>query len=376
MKVLYDHQTFTWQRYGGISRYFAELINYFKETKAADYELSLICSDNYYLRNYGIFRPGYTARRIEHISNKRIQYSINKANSRIALYTGSYDLFHPTYYDPYFLKYIKDKPYVLTVYDMIHEIYPELFEKPNKIAEYKKALACRAKKIISISENTKNDILRFYDIDDEKIEVIPLGCSINKNDKANSPDNLTRPDNMNSSLPERFILFVGNRQSYKNFLMLIESIAPILRKDDGLFLVCVGGDSFSDSEIACFNNLAIRHKLIYLPVSDSNLACLYQKALAFVFPSLYEGFGLPILESFSCGCPVLLSDSSSFPEVAKDAAVYFDPRNKTSIEEAVIKVIYNERSRNILKLRGYEVLKNFSWEKTAKKTLSLYKSIL
>jgi glycosyltransferase involved in cell wall biosynthesis len=113
-----------------------------------------------------------------------------------------------------------------------------------------------------------------------------------------------------------------------------------------------------------------------MPVNDAILAQLYQKALAFVFPSLYEGFGLPILEAFSCGCPVALSDSSSFPEVAKEAAIYFDPHIKSSMEEAILKIIHDEKLRDVLRRRGYEALKDFSWKKTAEKTLSLYKSIL
>jgi glycosyltransferase involved in cell wall biosynthesis len=376
MRVLYDHQTFTWQKYGGISRYFAELISICNSTGAAECEVSLVCSNNHYLSEYNIFRPSGLARRMGHIFSKRIQYSINKANSRIALSRGSYDIFHPTYYDPYFLRHVKNKPYVLTIHDMIHELYPELFEKNCKIAEYKKTLAYHATKIISVSENTKKDILRLYEIDVEKIEVIYHGSSINKDSMANLSQQTDTIIAGNLKLPDRFLLFVGNRNSYKNFYRLIDSIASILKNDASLFMVCTGSSDFSTSELAYFNSLAIRHKIIYIPVNDSILAHLYQKALAFVFPSLYEGFGLPILEAFSCGCPVALSDSGSFPEVAKDAAIYFDPYVKSSIEEAILKIIYDEKLRASIRCKGYEISKDFSWEKTAEKTLSLYRNIL
>jgi len=369
MKVLYDHQTFTLQNYGGISRYFAELLNYFRSTGSAECDVSLVCSNNYYILDYNIFKPGYLSRMMSSRFSKQTQYSINKVNSRMALFKGSYDIFHPTYYDPYFLKYIKNKPYVLTIHDMIHELYPEAFA--NRIAEYKKTLASHATKIISISENTKKDILQFYDIDEKKIEVIHHGSSISI-----AKTNLLCVNDLNLRLPERFILFVGDRGLYKNFLTLIESIASILRNDDSLFLVCAGSSNFSNFELDYFNKLAIKHKIIHIVINDCTLAQLYRKALAFVFPSLYEGFGLPILESFSCGCPVALSNTSSFPEVAKDAAIYFDPRIESSIEEAIIKIIYNEELRKILRHKGYETLKDFSWEKTAEKTLSLYEDIL
>lgn len=375
MKVLYDHQTFTWQNYGGISRYFAELISYFNAAGKADCTLSLVCSNNYYLLHNNIFVPSYPARMMGAKLNRRKQYSINKVHSRISLIKGSYDIFHPTYYDTYFLRHIRNKPYVLTVYDMIHEIYPELAGRTG-IAEHKKKASYQATKIISISENTKKDILRFYDIDKEKIDVIHLGSSINMGDEIKSSYRTEKNDNMALKLPERFILFVGNRSSYKNFIMLVDSILPTLRDDDSLFLVCAGGGDFSASEIAYFDKLAIRHKIIHETINDFILAQLYQKALVFVFPSLYEGFGLPILESFSCGCPVALSDASSFPEVAKDAAIYFDPLNKSSIEEAISKIIYDEALGDNLRHRGYKVLKEFSWEKTAEKTLQVYESIL
>jgi glycosyltransferase involved in cell wall biosynthesis len=377
MKVLYDHQTFTWQKYGGISRYFAELINYFNASGKAKCAVSLVCSNNYYLIDHNIVRPSYPSRKMENIFSMRTKYSINKAKSRVELFKGSYDIFHPTYYDTYFLRYIKkNKPYVLTIHDMIHERYPELFERTNKISEYKKTLACHATKIIAVSENTKKDILKLYDIDEGKIEVIHHGCSIIGGNETNFSHRIERDNSIRPILPKRFILFVGDRHSYKNFFTLMNSIAPILKNDDGLFVVCAGSRTFSDYELAYFNNLAVKHKIVHIPVNDSILAQIYQRALVFVFPSLYEGFGLPILESFSRGCPVALSNSSSFPEVAKDAAIYFDPCNKSTIEEAILKIIYDEELRDILRRKGYEILKDFSWQKTAEKTLSLYKNIL
>ncbi|MFZ3148266.1 MAG: glycosyltransferase family 1 protein [Methanothrix sp.] len=376
MKILYDHQIFTLQNYGGISRYFAELINCFGATEAAECKVSLVSSNNRYLLDYGLFRPSYLARKMGHIHNKRIQYSINKANSRIALSRGQYDIFHPTYYDVYFLRHIKNKPYVLTIYDMIHELYPELFHEKDKTAEYKRILANNAAKIISISENTKKDILKFYDIDSEKIEVIYLGCSVNRCSEIKVPHGIDRVSEFRLKLPERYILFVGNRYTYKNFFAFVDSVASILKSDNTLFLVCAGSGDFSPSEFDYFQRLAIRHKVIHTPADDFLLSHLYQKAILFVFPSQYEGFGLPILESFSCGCPVALSESSSFPEIAKDAAVYFDPTSKSSMEESISRVIYNEGLRDILIRRGYNVVRNFSWEKTSRKTLNLYENII
>lgn len=380
MKVLYDHQIFALQSYGGISRYYSELINYFRITRAAECSLSIVYPKNYYINSCGIFKPSYPFQKIGNLFSDRSKCSINRINSEIEIFKGSYDIFHPTYYDTYFLKRINKKPFVLTIYDMIHERYPELFPKTDKIAEYKRILASKATKIISISENTKKDILELYDIDEEKIEVIYLGSSMDRQSKTNDLSGIDGNVEIDSvlpgGLPKRFILFVGNRGSYKNFLAFINSIASILTNDDSLCLVCAGSVYFSAAELAYFDRLAIRNKIIHIPINDSILSYLYQKAIVFVFPSLYEGFGLPILESFSCGCPVALSDSSSFPEVAKDAAIYFDPRSKSSMEESILRIIYDERLRGILIKRGFDVLKDYSWEKTAQKTLDFYKDII
>jgi glycosyltransferase involved in cell wall biosynthesis len=106
------------------------------------------------------------------------------------------------------------------------------------------------------------------------------------------------------------------------------------------------------------------------------LIYLYQNALAFVFPTLYEGFGIPILESFACGCPAVLSNTSSLPEVGGDAAVYFDPQDMDSIKTTVMSVIYNEKKRHEMVARGYEQLNKFSWAKTAQQVEEVYISLL
>ena len=367
MKVLFDHQIFTWQIYGGVSRYFFELIKHFKNDNEIKYELSLKYSNNYYLKKlnnlpHKTFLENYLFR-----GKYRLLNILNKKVSKKAIYRGNYDIFHPTYYDPYFLDYIGKKPFVLTIYDMIHEIYPEMFSSKDKTSERKKTLAQKATKIIAISENTKRDIMKFFGISENKIEVIYLGNSfnINKDDKT-----------INIMTPEKYILFVGSRRGYKNFELFIEAISPLLNDDVKLNVVCGGGGKFNDKEIEKLKNLKIKDKVFYHSGSDSVLAYLYQKAVTFVFPSLYEGFGIPILEAFSCGCPVIASKTSSLPEVVGDAAIYFDPTNKLSISSSIQKVIYDNNLRNQLIYKGYQRVKKFTWEKTAKKTKILYEDIL
>jgi len=367
MKVLYDHQIFTSQIYGGISRYFFELIKHFKNNDEVECELSLKYSNNYYLKKLNNLSPNTFLENYSFRGKYRILNILNKKVSKEYISKGDYDIFHPTYYDPYFLDYIGNKPFVLTIYDMIHEIYPEIFSPKDKVSERKKLLAQKAAKIIAISENTKRDIVKILKIDEDKIEVIHLGSSL-KIDK----DIKT----INIKIPGKYILFVGSRRGYKNFELFIEAISPLLNDDVKLNVVCAGGGKFNDIEIEKLKNSKIKNKVFYYSGSDSVLAYLYQKAVAFVFPSLYEGFGIPILESFACGCPVICSRTSSLPEVAGDAAIYFDPTDKLSIQNSIHKVIYDDELKNNLISKGTERIKEFTWGKTAKKTKVLYEDIL
>jgi len=368
MKVLYDHQIFTSQIYGGISRYFFELIRHFKNDNKLKYEVSLEYSNNYYLKKlnnltHKTFLENYSFR-----GKYRLLNILNKKVSEKAIHRENYDIFHPTYYDPYFLDFLSNKPFVLTIHDMIHEIYSDMFPLKDKTSKRKKLLAQKATKIIAVSENTKKDIIRFFSIDTNKIEVIYHGSPFDMNSSSD--------DKINIDLPEKYILFVGSRSGYKNYDSFIEAITPLLVENNELKAVCVGGGNFKEIEKEKFKKLNIINKIFQYSVSDNILAYVYQKAIAFVFPSLYEGFGIPILEAFSCGCPVIASNTSSLPEVAGDAALYFDPTDKLSMLNSIQKVIYNDELKKQLINKGIERVKEFTWKKTAEKTKKLYENIL
>ena len=367
MKVLYDHQIFTSQTYGGISRYFFELMKKFKNYDEIECELSLKYSNNYYLKeldnlSYKTFFEKHSFK-----GKYRLLNILNRKISEKRILKSDFNIFHPTYYNPYFLNFLNNKPFVLTIYDMIHDLYPEIFSSKDKTREWKKLLAQKAVKIIAISKNTKKDIIKFLNITENKIEVVYLG---------NSFDICSRHNNLNTTLPKKYILFVGSRKGYKNFNLFIEAISTLLVEDSELYIVCAGGGKFTKLEIEKFKSLNIINKIYYYSVNDTLLINLYEKALVFVFPSLYEGFGIPVLEAFACKCPVIVSNTSSLPEVAGGAALYFDPIDKLSISSSIQKVIYDNNLRNQLIYKGYQRVKEFTWEKTAKKTKILYEDIL
>jgi len=366
MKILYDHQIFSLQRHGGISRYFCELYSQLRSLEAVRPRIAALYSENSYHQElfprWVLPHPAW-GRYLEFARNKAIK-KVNECYCKRQIAHGDFDVFHPTYYDPYFLEVLEPRTYVLTVYDMIHELFPDMFEG-DRTAINKKRVVEGATKIIAISENTRADLLRFYDVDPQKIEVTHLATSLRRH----SPD-------ATLELPQKYLLFVGPRKRYKNFTTLVSAVARLLREERELHLICAGGGPFSADEEQLLDGLKIRGKVHHLVVPDDGiLSQLYGRATLFVFPSLYEGFGIPVLEAFSCGCPVATSNCSSLPEVGGEAASYFDPRCADSIQAVVGEIVHDSSLRDSLRSRGQERLQLFSWEKTALKTKSVYDSL-
>lgn len=367
MKILYDEQIFTQQQYGGISRYFFELIKRFDGVENSC-EVATLFTDNAYYNEQFNPKLNRILPNSHFKGKKRITSYLNTRRSIREVQKGNFDVFHPTYYDDYFLDSIKGKPFVVTFYDMIHEKFSNQFESlksDTKIFENKKRLLEHSSKIIAISETTKNDIVELFDVDASKIDVVYLGNSLDNFDIGNKP-----------LVDEDYILFVGNRGIYKNFDFFVSVVAQLLI-DNNLKLVCAGGGDFSQQEQILMQSLKLENRVVFKKISnDDVLANYYAHAMFFCFPSLYEGFGIPVLESFACGCPALLSNGGSLPEVGGDAAVYFDPTNAESLIKSADELINNQVLRQNLKEKGFERLKQFSWDATFLKTLGVYKSVI
>jgi glycosyltransferase involved in cell wall biosynthesis len=387
MKVLYDHQAFSSFAYGGVSRIFYELMNSYSRDTEITFDLALKYSDNVYLKDSawntttrpylkrisdwgGIGLPVHLTRNfvVKRINNHR--KNENRRNSEKILAEGKYDIFHPTYFDPYFLNLLQNKPFVLTVYDLIHELFPEYFPSSRKFLEARSLLVQHATRIIAISEHTKKDLMTRYHLPGEKIDVVYLANALG------GETNVTNNVLGKIQTPERYLLYVGNRALYKNFLFFIESITPLLLQDKNLSIVCAGGKEFTQEEKKYFLQWGVMHNMLHIHVNDTILSSLYKNALAFVYPSLYEGFGIPILEAFACNCPVLISNTSSLPEVAGDACVSFDPKEKASILDAVNLILSNKSLQDELRIKGRERVRSFSWDRTAKEIKQIYKKVL
>ncbi len=367
MKVLYDHQCFVQQQYGGVSRYHYQLIKELNKLKNVNARLSLKYSNNFYINKDESFDVKKFFPNHKFYFKRTILDFINRISTNRILDEGDYDIFHPTYFNPYFLNHINDKPFIVTIYDSIHEKYPEIINSIDKTLENKKILLSKAQLIIAISNSTKNDLIELYNIPPEKIEVVYLAASINK-----SLISL----NVKLNIPEKYILFVGNRDFYKNFNNFILAVEPLLKKHKDLFLICAGGGTFTNEEKMFFQSKQVARQILHKGADDVTLATLYANALAFIFPTLYEGFGIPALEAMNCDCPVIISNTSSLPEVGGDASIYFDPKNTDDMREKFESVIVSKDLREDLILKAKTQRQKFSFEKTARQTLEVYKRLL
>jgi glycosyltransferase involved in cell wall biosynthesis len=223
----------------------------------------------------------------------------------------------------------------------------------------------RADHVICISENTRRDLVRLFDIDPTRTSVVHLGYSMTAEaDAVEVQGGGHRPS----------LLYVGNRLGYKNFGTLLQaySSSPILREFE---LIAFGGHPLLPGEQKEIRRLGIGDRVRFESGSDRELAARYQAAAAFVYPSKYEGFGLPPLEAMSHGCPVVCSNAGSIPEVVGDAGVYFDPSSAEDLRLALERVATGEELQADLRSRGYARLGDFSWDKCAAATARIYQEI-
>lgn len=360
---MFDYQIFAQQEYGGVSRYHIELAR--KLNKLNDLPVNISCrySINEYLHEYdghkklNIKKNKYI-RKILKIRNKIFNELKCKRDAKIA------DIVHITWVNPYLNKEIKGK-FIVTVHDMIHELYWSNMPGVFKEIARKKAAIYGSDAIIAISQNTKKDILKLYpDIPEDKISVIYHGTN-----------HLPIATHLNRKIPNNYILYVGRRQDYKGFDFMIKALSDLLIANKEIKLLFVGGGDFNNQEYHAFEKLGILNSVIQMSVCDAELACIYHHAICFVYPSLYEGFGFPILEAFDNECPCICTNASCLPEVGGDAALYFEKDNGQDLMEKVELMISNSKVRQEYIKRGQERVKMFTWEKCAKETYEVYKNV-
>jgi len=364
MNILYDHQFFPTLRFSGITRYHYELAKYLVKQRDCDisifmgwhineFAFDLIAKEAKHF--FGMRRPPIPG-------TERLWSFLSKHGLSIFSLLHKADIYHQTYYS-YLLPNFEGKR-ILTVHDMIYFLFPQYFDKSDKTREHTRKSVEMADGIIAVSENSKKDLMRILNVPEHKIKVIY---------EANSLANIPSPGN---PVKCPYILYVGQRFHWKNFVILLNVFTHSVTLNKNFKLVCFGGWDWTKSEKEIISKFSLQDRIIKISGPDELLATFYAHANAFVYPSLYEGFGLPILEAMHYSCPVIASNTSSIPEVGGEAALYFDPTNEEMLEHVLLKVLNTESIAKDLAHKGVAQETKFSWEKCGKETYDFYKRIL
>ncbi len=283
------------------------------------------------------------------------------------------DIFHTQYIAPFWLP--KNTKLVLTIHDISFNFFPEYIKKLDLF--FLKTLLARgirrADKIITVSASERRQIVDFYKIPLKKVDFTYDGVDFEKFSQ-NFSDEQKNAIRAKYKLPRKFLLYLGTLQPRKNILVIIEAL-----KNLDLQLVLAGNreaHNFDQKIDEAIEKNGLQDKIIFAGwIDEEDKPILLQMADCFVFPSLYEGFGIPIIEAMSAGTPIICSDIPVFREIGKDAALFCDPKNSQQFAENISKILTDQSLRKKLVRSGIENARNFAWRKTTEKTLKIYTSL-
>ena len=363
MKVWFDHQIFSIQRYGGVSRYFVELLHGLRQIQGIEADVIAPAHVNAYLSGNDSHHPLSFALPFPK-RGLRYRPALTAPLFSLANWIGSPDVIHETHYMLGSTHLSKRARVVTTCHDMIFEKHPEWVPGSADRAALKRKTFERADAIICISNHTRDDLIEIYPDLESKVATVYHGV-----------DHTPAPDSAPVDLPKPYLLYVGMREGYKNFDAMIKALGRSNLLRENFHLVCFGGGPLSAAERrmsleAGFPPERIRH----YSGSDSLLAYFYKHAAAFVFPSLYEGFGMPLAEAMAQGCPIACSNASCFPEICGDAAVYFDGQDIDDMRNVIETLVGQPRDQTQVALTNRS--RHFSWKRCVSETACVYNSII
>jgi len=284
------------------------------------------------------------------------------------------ELFHAT---EHLLMPLRGIPTVLTVHDLVFHLFPAYHKRLNYwyLNAAMPLFVRRADALIAISESSKNDLMRLYGVPADKITVVYEAAS-----PAFRPASLEKVAEVKTryGLPERYLLALGTIEPRKNLIRLVSALRTLRQTDPDLALVIVGSAGWLYQDFFQLLEKLDDPRAVLLSgfVPDSDLPAVISGATAYVLASLYEGFGLPILEAMACGTPVVCSNTSSMPELGGTAARYFDPQDTQGMAQAIAAVLHGGELREEMRRRGLAQAARFSWERAARETIAVYDQLL
>ena len=363
MRILYDHQVYSLQGAGGISRYYYGLLKHLTQLDSCKPEIAIgVQRNGLDFRNLpGVKVWGFQG--LGSLAPGKTRYILNELLSTALLpVRGEFDVYHPTLYG--YVRTARWKKMVITHHDCAYERYPALFSRVEMIKRLRARQFQTSDVITCNSEATRRDLHEFYDLPESKTCVVHHAVTLLQR-------NPNRPCEFACDRP--FLLYVGSRATYKNFPALLRGFAAADLKRE-FAIVVVGGGAPTDAELALIVETGLVGHVQFVPrAPDASLAEIYTQARLLVYPSLYEGFGLPPLEAMSFECPVLVAHNSCLPEICGDAAFYFQADDLESLVSSLRVACFDEAQRATKKENGKKRVAFFSWQKCAAGTLAVYK---
>ena len=361
VRVAFDEQIFAVQRHGGISRVFAELAREFESDDSLGVELQPIAAP---VVNEYLLRDPETARKLVVRPGRHWSTTIARSLMR-RRHHGPADLVHNSFYLPRMYHDYPGAKRIVTIYDMI----PELFPKTRRRLDFmtmKHSYVRLADHVICISESTRKDLLTIFPDIESPVSVVPLGVG-----SEFVPDLVPLPE-----LPTDYLIHVGARRQYKDSPTLLKAFPSIAAQNPDLHLVLVGGGPINRAEASLIERGRLQDRVTQVSLPENLMPRVYANAKALVFPSRYEGFGLPVLEAMASGTPTVLCDSSSLPEVGGSAAAYFAVGDVDDLASQVLEVLNDQSLREKMIHEGLLRAQTFSWNETARKTADVYRSVV
>ncbi len=377
LPVFYDDQVFQTQVAGGISRYFCALTRQFASgTRVCPILFAGITRNIYahklasagespvtYLRRHDHLRINSLVARLSRLWGRWEFLRARRRHGRV--------IYHPTYYDldPFLVR--RAAATVVTFYDLILE-RREVTDQSGTLAAnpaiaQRRAAFLLADAVLAISAATKADLEQFYPPAPGKITITHLAAELDAARAAAVPA---------EPLPARFFLFVGNREGYKNGLAALGAFALLARSNPECSLVYFGGGRARTEEEGLIREHQLAGRVHFWSGEDDQLLLHYRAAVALIYPSAWEGFGLPILEAMELGCPVITARNSSLPEVGGDAVLYISPDNSKELAQQMELLLTNPARREQLVQAGLLQSRKFSWAATAARTADVYEELL
>lgn len=360
LRVLFDAQAFIMQRFGGISRTYAELLTHLAG-QGVDARAFAPLHQNAYLSGVQGARTLGPSLPANGRMSRAVSVRIPAIATRLAARLSGAEIVHETYFGR--ASSAPDGvPAVTTIYDMIHEHDASFAGDP--VIAFKAAAINRAERVICISEHTRRDMVERFPQAEAKAVVIPLAASM--------PEPGANP--VESGRP--YILYVGERgREYKNFTGLVAAFQTSEKLRTTHRLVAVGGRGFTAGEVALLRDAGIADHAVQISAAEAQLAALYRDAGCLVYPSTYEGFGIPPLEAMGLGCPVVALRAASIPEVCGDAATYADDPSGEALAQAIEQVVFDDAETARMRAAGIARAAQFSWDRCAREHAAVYRDV-